>query len=164
MDHGGWHLYSLFFFSPQNALELPFSTWSSAMTDQEFVLCKWKRRLWPAKVTRNEEMFVAVAWKGLKRSRREGRGPSKRVRTRLSWSVVMPPALEEPAGKMERAWRDGTRGNNFPLPDGQVRWDIEMEFLVLRVVIWKLGGFDQHLGKTSLAFLVFFCSTSFLPQ
>uniref|UniRef100_A0A8D2PSI6 PWWP domain-containing protein n=1 Tax=Zosterops lateralis melanops TaxID=1220523 RepID=A0A8D2PSI6_ZOSLA len=27
------------------------------MTDQELVLCKWKRRLWPAKVRRNEEMF-----------------------------------------------------------------------------------------------------------
>uniref|UniRef100_A0A8C3QME3 PWWP domain-containing protein n=1 Tax=Cyanoderma ruficeps TaxID=181631 RepID=A0A8C3QME3_9PASS len=33
-----------------DALELPFSTRSSAMTDQEFILCKWKRRLWPAKV------------------------------------------------------------------------------------------------------------------
>lgn len=78
--------------------------------------------------------------------------------------MVMPPALEEPAGKVERAWRDGTRGNNFPLPEGQVRRDIGIEFLALRVVIWKSGGFDQHLGKTSLAFLVFFCSISFLPQ
>uniref|UniRef100_A0A8C3U4Y0 Uncharacterized protein n=1 Tax=Catharus ustulatus TaxID=91951 RepID=A0A8C3U4Y0_CATUS len=35
------------------------------MTDPEFILCKWKRRLWPAKVRRNEEMFVEVAWKGV---------------------------------------------------------------------------------------------------
>uniref|UniRef100_A0A8C5UFN3 PWWP domain-containing protein n=1 Tax=Malurus cyaneus samueli TaxID=2593467 RepID=A0A8C5UFN3_9PASS len=51
------------------------------MTDQEFVLCKWKRRLWPAKVMRNEEMFVAVAWKGVKWSSKEGRGPNKHVWT-----------------------------------------------------------------------------------
>ncbi|NXQ59965.1 MUM1 protein, partial [Anthoscopus minutus] len=31
------------------------------MTDQEFVLCKWKRRLWPAKVMRNEEIPVATS-------------------------------------------------------------------------------------------------------
>lgn len=45
------------------------------MTDPEFILCKWKRRLWPAKVRRNEEMFVEVAWKRLRQSRKEGRGP-----------------------------------------------------------------------------------------